>query len=245
VTRIHHFESTDSTNERAFAALDDGEARDGDVFVAAEQTAGRGRQGRVWESARGEGLYASVIHRPALPAPHPAALTMAAGLAILDATREVGLETARLDWPNDLVVGQAKLAGILVESRGLDPKAPTFVIGFGVNVGQRSFPAALTSERAVTSLALEGVEATPEVLLELLLPRLGARLAETRESAELCQAYLAATGLANRGVLVRVGQEELSGLLLELDLESGLGLETGGGIQRLELAHVRELRPLL
>ena len=67
----------------------------------------------------------------------PPAITMSVGLAVREAVFAAGLNSARLDWPNDVVVREAKLAGILVESRGFDPAAPHFVIGIGVNVMRR------------------------------------------------------------------------------------------------------------
>ena len=114
----------DSTSERAFAAIEDGSARHGDVHVAEAQTRGRGRLGRSWASAPGEGLYLSTVLLPGPPPLSPTALTMATGLAVHDAVRGLGVDAVRLDWPNDVVVDDAKLCGILVESRGLTPAAP-------------------------------------------------------------------------------------------------------------------------
>lgn len=236
----------DSTSERAFAALAAGEARHGDVHVARGQSAGRGRRGSVWESAADEGLYASVVLRPAPPPPDPAGLTIAGGLATLDALRSAGLGRARLKWPNDVLAGGAKLAGILVEARQLDPARPAFVVGVGVNVAQRAFPAALLAQRAVTSLALEGVATAPEALLAPLLAALERRLQELRlRPAALAEAYLDATGLRARAVRVRVGAASHEGRLAGLDLQA-LSLEPAGGgaPRRLALAHVRALEAL-
>lgn len=242
--RIFRYDRADSTNERAFEALAAGTARDGDVHVAREQTAGRGRLGRAWESAAGEGLYLSYVHRPEpteelVP---PPAITMGAGLAVFEAVRALGLAGARLDWPNDVVVGDAKLAGILVESRGLDPRAPAFVVGVGVNVAQRAFSAELLRERAVTSFALEGVDSTPDELLEALVPRLVVRL--PRDGGELdalAHDYLSAAELIGARVSVRTGTEEHRGLLLGVDLASGSLRLAGEEPQHLELAHVTAL----
>jgi BirA family biotin operon repressor/biotin-[acetyl-CoA-carboxylase] ligase len=245
VSRLLRHGLVDSTSERAFAALDAGEARDGDVHVARGQAAGRGRQGRAWESEEGAGLYLSLVHLPPAPGPAPPAVTMAAGLAVLDALAALAASSsagpdARLDWPNDVVVGEAKLAGVLIESRGFAPDRPHFVVGIGVNVAQRTFSAELRAERAVTSLALEGVSATPDDLLAPLVPALSRRLEEARSSpATLAEAYLAATGLAGEEVRVRTGRAEVVGRLRAIDLERGLVLETDRGTEAFELAHVR------
>ncbi len=253
--RFQH-DVVDSTSECAFRALADGSAQHGDVHVARAQTAGRGRRGRSWQSASGEGLYLSVILVPE-PPPYPApALTIAAGLAVRDAVANAGLARARLDWPNDVVVDRvgagaaaprdgasepAKLAGILVETRGLDREAPHYVIGIGVNVHQRVFAAELTAERAVTSLALEGIESELELLADGLLARLATRVAAIRtDPASLAADYLTATGLLGRRVRVRCRRgsraADAHGELVGLDFAAGLVLASDDGDGPLEVA---------
>ena len=236
----------DSTSERAFAALAAGEACDGDVHVAVAQTAGRGRRGARWESVAGEGLYASVVLLPPPPAPPAPAVTMMAGLAVLDAVRALGLEGARLKWPNDVLVGDAKLAGILVETRGLDPAAPHFVVGIGVNVRQRAFPPELTRERKVTSLALCDVRTGPDELLARLLQALPQRWRVARERPDaLAVDYLDAAGLADRRVRVSLPEGPVVGRLVGLEPGRGLTLESAEGARRLvPIEHVRALEAL-
>jgi len=235
----------DSTNERALAAVAAGSARDGDVHVATAQTAGRGRRGARWESASGEGLYASVVLLPGPPPPPAPAVTMMAGLAVLDAVRALGLVAARLKWPNDVLVGPAKLAGILVETRGLDPAAPHLVVGIGVNVTQRAFPAGLERERAVTSLAREGLETSPDALLRALLDALPPRWQQAREQPEgLARDYLDGAELAGRSVRVVLPGEEVVGVVRALDPLRGLTLAAqDGGERQLALEHVRAVGP--
>lgn len=241
--RVLRHDVVDSTSERAFASLAAGEARHGDVHVGRGQTAGRGRLGRRWESAPGEGLYLSAVLLPTSPPPPPA-LSMAGGLAVLEATRDLGLAGARLDWPNDVVLGEAKLAGVLVESRGLDPGAPHYVLGIGVDVRQRAFPEVLVAERPVTSLLLAGVDVEVEEALEALLARLGPNLdLALAGDPALAERFLAGTGLAGRPVRVRTGRGEptRAGLLVGLDLEE-LSLETpAGGRLRVPLSRVSAL----
>lgn len=244
--RIHRHGVVDSTSERAFAALAAGEARHGDVFVAAGQNAGRGRLGRRWESPPGEGLYLSVVVAPPAPGPPPPALTLAGGLAVLEGAERLGLVGARLDWPNDLVVGEKKLAGVLVESRGLDPARPRYVLGVGLNVRQRSFTDELRAERAVTSLLLEGLDVDLEAALEALLAALAPRLAQALGAdPALGRDFLARTGLLARAVEVRSGGTIQHGELAALDPARGLTLRTAHGTLTLPLAHVQGvgLRP--
>lgn len=245
--RIEHG-LVDSTSERAFAALAADPrgrtpgSRHGDVHVAKGQTAGRGRRGAAWVSEPGLGLYASVVLRPA-GLLDPSALTMGAGLAVRAALIALGLREVELKWPNDLLVRGAKLAGILAETRGLDPRAPHCVLGIGVNVAQREFPAELLAQRAVTSLALCGVDCTPDALLERLLPPLGSELERIeRDPAAVLRDYHHASGLAGERVRVKSGDRELVGRWIALELDRGLVLDDGVGpptCARLE--HVRAL----
>ena len=225
--RILRHDLVDSTSERAFAELATGRARHGDLHVARGQSAGRGRRGRSWHSAPGEGLYASLVLLPPPPPLAPVALTLAGGLAVLDATRalfrEAGLRDPglRLDWPNDLVAGAAKLAGVLVETRGLDPARPHYIVGMGLNVRQRSFPPRLLEERAVTSFALLGLELDVERVLEALVAVLPERFDQAaRRDAQLARDWLEATGLAGCTVELDSGGARHKGRLVALDLEA-------------------------
>jgi len=253
--RVHHHERVDSTSERLFAALAAGTARHGDVHVAREQTAGRGRRGASWHSAPDGGLYLSLLLLPRAPAPHPAALTMAAGIAALEAARELGVAAARLKWPNDVVVDRAagepaKLAGVLVETRGLDPAAPHYVVGVGLNVAQRSFPAELRATRSVTSVALEGGDASLERAERSLLTRLSVALERSAlDAPELGPRFLAAAQLHLRRVSIELGEREVRGRVQALELARGVLLEldpasTPGQREWLPLEHIRQVRPV-
>ncbi len=253
--RVRHHERVDSTSERLFAALAAGTAENGDVQVAREQTAGRGRRGATWHSAPDGGLYLSLLLLPGAPALHPAALTMAAGIAALETARELGVASARLKWPNDVVVDRAasepaKLAGVLVETRGLDPAAPHYVVGIGLNVAQVEFPAELLAARRVTSIALEGGDASLEHAERVLLARLGRELErEALESSELGARFLAAAQLGARSVRVELGERELLGRVRALELSRGLLLElqatTGAhaASEWIPLEYIRQVRP--
>ena len=225
----------DSTSERAFAALEAGDAQHGDVHIALGQSAGRGRRGRVWHSPSGEGVYLSVILMPGPPPHKPAALTLAAGLAVVEALNDLGLSpftdlAPHLKWPNDVLVGEAKICGILTESRALDPQRPHYVIGLGLNVRQRQFPSELIAERRVTSLARLEIDTTVEAATEAVLARLNARLEQVRrQHRRLAEDFLTASGLAGRSVRVQCGRETWFGVVRSLSLVDGLELATTDG----------------
>lgn len=170
-----------------------------------------------------------MIFLPPRPLPG-AALTIAAGLAALDATRAVGCAQCRLKWPNDVVDARgAKLAGVLVETRGLDPRAPHYVVGVGIDATMVDFPAELADERPVTSLALLGCDADPSKVESALLAALPRRVEEIETRPRgLAEDFLDALGLAGRRVVV----DGSIGRLEALDLERGLRLAADVGGER-------------
>lgn len=165
---------TGSTNDNALAAARAG-APHGSVFVADEQTAGRGRRGNAWLAAPGESLLFSVLLRPKLQLSQASALTLAVGLALRDAIAPLLEDAPRIKWPNDLYVNGMKLAGILVESQLQGEHLHAVVVGIGLNVSTRDFPADIAAR--ATSLALLGVgEVEREALLQGILNALALRL---------------------------------------------------------------------
>lgn len=150
--RIYHFFKIDSTNS---VAMHLGEAGDlhGTVVLAEEQTAGRGRAGRSWTSEKSAGIYCSVLLRPSLAPAHAPLLTLVAGLAARDAAAEELNSVPDIRWPNDLLVGKRKFAGILTEMHAEPDRVHYAVIGIGINVNQSKMPADLAD--IATSLRIE------------------------------------------------------------------------------------------
>ena len=240
---ITRLSTIDSTNEEAFRALAEGRAQPGHVWIAEEQTAGRGRRGKSWWSAPGEGLYLSAIWAPQ---PRPAAplVTMACGLAVLHALRSAGVDSIALKWPNDVLHG--KLAGILVESRTGGALGGARVVGIGLNLFQTQVPAALRAEQAVTSLALLGYRPERAQIEALLLDRLGFywALAQAQPQA-LCHAYWEASPWTDGPIAVETGGAVEHGRALRLDAERGLAFQPEVGPERwLRLEAIQGLRAL-
>ena len=144
--QVHHFFSIGSTNTAAMEAGAAG-APEGSVFLAEEQTAGRGRAAHSWHSAQGSGIYCSVLLRPSLPPSEVLLLSLAAALAVRSAIAEIQSAFAPdLKWPNDLMLGEKKVCGILTEMNAEPTKVRYLVIGIGINVNQASFPPALQGQ---------------------------------------------------------------------------------------------------
>jgi BirA family biotin operon repressor/biotin-[acetyl-CoA-carboxylase] ligase len=152
VKEIYHYYKIGSTNVAAMEAASAG-APEGSVFVAEEQTAGRGRGANQWHSARSTGIYCSVLLRPNLPPSEALVLSLAAGLAVHSAVR--GIEPQLhpdLKWPNDLLLEGMKFCGILTEMNAEATRVRHIVVGFGINANQAKFPDALHD--VATSLRL-------------------------------------------------------------------------------------------
>ena len=124
---------TDSTNERLLAALNAGDIH-GQVLLAEHQTAGRGRRGDRWISPPGSGLCLSLGWRFEQPPATFSALSLVVGIAITESLRELGVRSAMLKWPNDILCAGGKLAGILIEMRAEAGGPCRTVIGIGINV---------------------------------------------------------------------------------------------------------------
>lgn len=142
-------------------------APENEVVVALSQTHGKGRMGRAWESATGEGLWFSVLLRPEIPPENTGLLSLFFGLCVCKALQDLYSLHVGIKWPNDVVslVTGKKICGILSETVFEDNKLAFAVVGCGINILQKAFPDSI-SERA-TSLLLEGVT-HPSVALTMV-----------------------------------------------------------------------------
>lgn len=147
-------------------------APEGAVVLADHQTAGRGRRGRAWIAPPGTSLLVSVVLRPSLPVARWPEIPLTAGCAVAEGLEAAAGVSAALKWPNDVLVGGRKLAGILAEGAAGAP--PLVVLGIGVNVsqGEADWPPELAGR--ARSLAGEAARVTRAGLLGAVLARLAA-----------------------------------------------------------------------
>jgi len=227
-------EETGSTNDEARALAREG-APHLSTVVTGHQTAGRGRRGRSWVGAPGESLLASWVVRPSIETERWPLLPLLAGLACAQAARERTRVGVTLKWPNDLMVGDRKLGGILVEA-----EPPAFaIVGVGINVGQTTFPDEI-AERA-TSLALnEAVRLDRADLLAAILRRFEDALADP-DTARVRYAGLCST-IGRRVRVDRAAAEVLEGMAVGLDPRGALVIEAGGRVIALSAGDVEHLR---
>ena len=144
--------SVGSSNDEARVLARAG-APEGTAVLADAQTAGRGRLGRGWQSPAGEGIWLSLVLRPALPAPETPRLTLAAAVAVAEAIRAHGVP-AGIKWPNDILVDGRKCCGILTEMELLGEAVAFVILGIGLNVNQAGFPPEIAAQATSLRLAL-------------------------------------------------------------------------------------------
>jgi BirA family biotin operon repressor/biotin-[acetyl-CoA-carboxylase] ligase len=215
-----------STNDLALAAARNG-APHGATFVADFQSAGRGRRGRTWLASAGQSLLVSIVLRPSLAADSLGLLPLATGLAVRAALSDLLpatlAEHATVKWPNDVLVGNRKIAGVLTESRH-DAVSPSVVVGVGVNVSALNLPAEVRG--SATSLALLGVSVSRERLLADVLLCLEMRIAHLSRSPDDVVFELGRhDGLLGR----RVRVEDVCGTAAGIDRQGRLRLELVSG----------------
>ena len=229
---LHHLESVGSTNDEA-ARLAAAGAADGTIVLADRQTRGRGRLGRPWRSDPGN-LYASVLLRPDCRLTRASELSLLAGVALadmLEAERGDALDL-KLKWPNDVLIGGAKVAGILLESAGdREGRVDHVIIGLGVNVAwspdDLAYPA--------TSLDAEGfAPRPPEAWLGAYAASLAIWLDRWRRDgfAVVRNAWRARSYGLGRSIRLRLDREDVDGRFVDLTEGGALLIERADGTRR-------------
>ena len=142
VRKIVYINSVDSTNEEAKRHSDYPE---GSLFIAENQTAGKGRRGRAWQSPAGKNLYFSILLRPTVEPDQASMVTLLMALAVQKAVTAVSGIKAAIKWPNDVIMNGKKITGILTEMFLENDKIDFVVIGTGINVKEQTFPAELVN----------------------------------------------------------------------------------------------------
>lgn len=258
-TRLDLHVETASTNADAAVAAERG-AAEGLVVVAERQTSGRGRLDRRWESPARAGIATSVLLRPGLAQPDrnwPAVpssrygwLPLLAGVALAESVTRIAELAAALKWPNDLLVGDRKCAGILAETvpAAAGDGGPPVVVGIGLNVTLRADE---LPHPDATSLELAEAACTDrDPLLRALLRAVEQWYGRWREAAGdpdgsgLRQAYLDACATIGQRVRVSLpGGETITAQAIDVDADGRLVVSDGTGTRSLAAGDVVHLRP--
>jgi BirA family transcriptional regulator, biotin operon repressor / biotin---[acetyl-CoA-carboxylase] ligase len=249
-THLHHFYKIGSTNTTAMTAAAEG-APEGSVFLAEEQTAGRGRGAHSWHSARSAGIYCSVILRPQLPPSEMLILSLAAGLAAEAAIEQVDARVhIDLKWPNDLLIDGRKVCGILAEMNAEPTRVRHIVVGIGVNVNHASFPGEIADQATSLRLATGSEWSRVELAATLLkfLDREARSLVERPETRRAILRRFAEHSSWVRGKQVRIedhgafpGGTGFEGTTAGLDDRGFLQVRTAQGLRTVLSGTVRAL----
>ena len=227
---IHRLDSIDSTNLEAMRQAKAG-APEGLSIVAREQTAGRGRLDRTWQSPKDAGLYMSLVLRPRIEMNKWPLLSLTSALAVSDALVRACSLKADIKWPNDVCMNERKLCGILAETIET-PSGAAAIIGIGINLK----PTALSDDLRQTATSIEevtGREPDPERVLSELLKAFGERyeILQSRDGCEhTIREWCASSSYAyERRVRVSLENEKFTGITRGLDRDGALRVETDDG----------------
>jgi len=228
---VFYQRSVTSTNDVAKEAGQDRSLRRA-VFIADEQTAGKGRKGRTWASPRGDGLYMSFLLRPDIDPSRISGLTLMAAVALTDAIASTTGLSAGIKWPNDILIGGKKTAGILTESL-LNMDGVDFIVcGIGINVAQPRFDGELAD--TATSLAMSGGIGINRTLLAAAVINAFMDAADVFEKdglAAFMPAFRARSVISGRVTIISPGRRD-TGECLGYDDDGAIRIDCDGNIKR-------------
>lgn len=230
---IEYHDTIDSTNSRGRELAQAG--REDVVVLADAQTGGKGRLDREWASPPG-GVWLSLVLRPDIPTASAPVFTLAAAVATTDAVRDLGAE-AGIKWPNDVLVGEKKVAGILTEMSGEMDRVSWIVVGIGINadVDGESVPANATTLR----------ELVDSVDRRRLVQTLLERFDELRQDpSAVLPAWRERTVTLGRRVRVETPSETIVGTAVDVEFPGALVVETDSGRRVVSAGDCEHLRPL-
>jgi len=238
---VHVHESIASTNLLADQLAREG-AKEGTLVLAEEQTAGRGRFDRTWYSPPGAGLYLSIILRPNFLVSEAPGVTMMTALALADTLVGYSPLAVRIKWPNDVLLGGRKIAGILAEVTASQAKTIDYlIVGVGINVNQQAHDFPETLQLGATSLrAASGSMVDRRGLVEEFLTRFEVeyRSYQANGLAPVIDRVRTLSSLTGRRVQLQIGQRISEGVVLDIDENGCLLLEINGRSQTISSGEV-------
>lgn len=215
--RWRFLDKIDSTNSEICRLLPHHPPKEGLIVISDCQTQGRGRSGRFWHSEPKKGIYLSTLIRPTSFTPEKLPLiTLMAGLATVIAVNEVTPSNAKLKWPNDLLLNEKKIAGVLCENHST--KTPAIVIGIGINVNHTKFPDEIKD--VATSIKLEtGLKSNRTSLIKRLVSELDFQYNELKKDKiiKLLKNWSRHTDLFGKTITLKKGEKNITGEVLRLD----------------------------
>ena len=217
---IHYYDSITSTNDKAYALAEAGEA-EGAVIIAESQTKGKGRIGRKWLSPEGGGIYLSIVLRPDFETDEIPTITLMAGAAIVQAIKKVSGVDAVMKWPNDVLINGKKVSGILTEIKAQPDRVDFLVLGIGINVNTLSKK--LPSEG--TSLVVESGKPVDRIgLVRVVLAEIEKRYEKLKKKgfASIRDEYKSLSSVLGSKVKVQEHHRTLVGTAVDVDEKGAL-----------------------
>lgn len=233
---VEFHESIDSTNERARKLAADG--RSNVAVLADEQTGGRGRLDRKWVSPSG-GIWLSLLFRPDVPPAQAPVFTLAAAVATARAARSAGVE-ANIKWPNDVRVGERKLAGILTEMEGEADRISWLIVGIGLNANVD--PETLPGDQPATSLSATVGEVDRRAVTQTLIETFW-ELA-TGDEQSVLDGWRELNSTLGQRVKVETPAAEIVGEAVDISYPGTLLVETSEGKVEVTAGDCEHLRPI-
>jgi BirA family biotin operon repressor/biotin-[acetyl-CoA-carboxylase] ligase len=245
---ILFYDRLESTNKTLKQAAARG-AAEGTVVLAEEQTAGRGRLNRTWESLSGVGIYLSVLLRPRSPATPVFLYTFLPAVAATRALRSVSGLPVFIQWPNDVMLRGRKLAGILAEARSVEGQIREVIIGVGMNINHTPADLPSSIRESATSLAIATGRTFPRAaVVRAFLDEMerGYRLVGSGQATVILESWrrLSPSHYGKPVLLLGGAQRETRGMTRGVDDDGALLVERrDGGLERVAFGEIRRVRP--
>ena len=235
VAVLQYLSSCDSTNRRC---LQQGGHKT--IVIAQQQTAGRGRRGRQWVSPAGKNIYCSIGLDKKLPAQYLGLISLCVGVSIAQVLQRHGFFDSGLKWPNDIVVGERKLGGILIETRPLAEDEFYLVTGFGLNVALEESTLASIDQPAISLQQMSAeIPDTPRLCCELVAAIMQAVMSFDETGIDdLLQRFAGFDQYHDREVTVKTRSGTLTGRYRGVHRSGQLQLETVQGLQLFSAAEI-------
>jgi len=239
--KIHHYEAADSTMDIAFGLATEG-AVEGTLVVAESQHCGRGRLGRSWISPKGKGIYFSLILRPKMMPNEAPWLTLLTAVAVAEAIRKSTGLSAAIKWPNDILIAEKKLGGILTELQAELDRVKFVVIGVGINVNLKKteLPFRATSIKNELGQPFSRVELLQQILREMEDYYL---LSMKAGFTPVIEKWRRLSSTLGKWVKVNSNKKEVEGQAMDVDSDGSLLIRKESGlVERITSGDVVRLR---
>jgi BirA family biotin operon repressor/biotin-[acetyl-CoA-carboxylase] ligase len=229
--KVHFFPDADSTNTVAFQLALNG-ASEGEVVVVESQTAGKGRMGRQWESPSEMNIYLSIILRPAFSPSKIPLITLMTAVACAEAIEEATEVLPAIKWPNDLLLGEKKLGGILTEADMEMDRINFVIVGIGINVNmpRSAFPPSIR-DTATSLQEAVGKQVSRISLIQAILRKFELWYTRSRKGKgeEITRRWEELSQIRGKKVAITFMGETVKGVALEIDADGALLIQDEGG----------------